>query len=428
MIATATIVVLDHVTLDLNGGTLELHLSDPNSVGVRLRSNAALANGHVVVQSLGRPGTQAAIHAPVVVGPLYGEGGGPGRLSPDENVHGWTIRNLILSSDKNVPLSGDEGVGAVAIQVLGGCHDGLIENIVVPDSPFMSGAVHLDWGTIGQIHSSQIALNRETFDGGKGYTSHPHNITVRGIRIGRLSRPLGALGGTFGIRLSGVHDIKVSDVTVRSATEAALFHTAGDLGFEFALPDARERRCQGIRVRDVIVDDAQTGYLIWSNSFADNVARAVAAGYRPLLDPIHNTDIEFERVAGSTSNAARAAYGVRIDHQRGGRIVDCRAVGFKSGFFIDEQVYDVELVRPVAIGSGDAGMSVGHPYRPPARIRVIEAVARGNGGRSRGGVGCGLSVGRSQDVSVIRVRAPVAGPQNCAVRIAKEAQGARVIQ
>ena len=181
--ATVSPIIRDNVSLDLNGGTLLLDLSGTNATGVRLRSGATLRNGAVTVRSSGRPSQQAAAHAPVVVGPLYGEGGTPEALSPDEGVSGWTIRDLVLASDKDVEAVDSFRIGAPAIQIMGGAHNGLIENIEVPDSAVMVGGIHMDWGFVGPLSSRTIPANAVFYREGRAYSTHPHDIVVRNIRM-----------------------------------------------------------------------------------------------------------------------------------------------------------------------------------------------------------------------------------------------------
>lgn len=424
-IARVAPVILDNVSLDLNGGTLALLLSDTNATGVRLRSGATLRNGIISVRSSGVPSLQGAAHAPVVVGPLYGEGGTPGRVSSNEGVSGWTIKDLTLSSDKDAEVGGGRRVGAAAIAIMGNSHHGLIENIRVPDSPYMLGGIHMDWGTVGPIRSDSIPANRALFQASRAYTSHPHNIVVRNIRIGRLTRPLSASGGSFGIRLSGVHDIEVSDVSIESVTEAAFYHTAGDLGFEFAKAETKPLACKGIRFSRGQVRDGASAYLIWTDSYADNISRARANGYRPMLDPIHPTDLVFEKIVG-VADPSRANFGIRINHQRGGRIIDCVADGFKRGFYIDEQVDGLVLVRPVAINSAEHGISVEHPSRPPRNIVIDNPQTRGNGRGPGSGAASGVLIGRSESVVVTAGEAPIDPTQKSAIRIMPEALNARI--
>jgi hypothetical protein len=419
-------VVLDNVSLDLNGGTLLLPLSETNATGVRLRSGSTVRNGTIVVRSTGRPSLQGAAHAPVVVGPLYGEGGTPDRPSPDEGVGGWTVRDLVLFSDKNADAGGGAGIGAAAISIMGGAHDGLIENIQVLDSPYMLGGVFMDWAVVGPIASANdMNINKKAFLAGAAYTTHPHNIKVRNVRIGRMTRKLTAAGGSFGVRLSGVYDIDVSGVVIEAATEAGFYHTAGDLGFEYAPQSVKPNACRGIRISDMEVLDASEGYLSWTNSWADNVGRAVDRGYRPMLDPIHTTDLLLQNVRGAARSNSDANYGIRVDHQRGGSFVDCAAHGYRRGFYIDEQVYEVTLVRPVSSGSAEHGISVEHPSRPPRNIRILNAVAKGNGRNPRGALASGILIGRSENVELVGGQAPIDAAQKRGVWITRDARNAR---
>lgn len=419
-VVNGPIIVLDNVDLNLNGGTIRLRLSARDAVGARLRSGATLRNGRIIVSSSGTPSLQAGVHAPVVVGPIYGQGGTPDRPSPDEGVSGWTIRDLVLSGDKDVDAGNGAHVGSAAIQVYGGAHNGLIENIEVADSPYLQAGVMLDWAFVGPISSSTIPTDAANFRNGRSYTTHPHQIVLRNIRIGRLSRPAGPSGGTFGIRLSGVHDISVSNVRIASVTGAAFFHTAGDLGFEFAPAAVKPLACRGIRIADGEVADGSTAYLIWTNSYADNVGREVARGYRAMMDPIHSTDIVFENIRGDGRGRADANYGIRVDHQRGGQVVDCTARGYRRGFYVDEQVDGLTLVRPVAIDNAEHGISVEHPSRPPRNVVVDSPIARGNGRRPGGQLASGVLIGRSENVEVIGGETPHDGVQRRGIRVTAE--------
>lgn len=421
-------VVGKNVSLDLNGGTLLLELSETNATGVRLRSGATLRNGRVIVRSSGRPSFQSGAHAPVVVGPLLGEGGTPDRVSPDGDVSGWTISDLVLSSDKDVDLGYGVRLGCAAIQIMGGAHNGLIENISIPDSNVMLGGVHMDWGVVGHISSEAIAASAAAFRRGDAYTTHPHDIVVRNIRIGRLTRPMGRYGpggGTFGVRLSGSHNIHVSDVEIDAVTGIAFCHTAGDVGYEFAPAEFASLACRGVVFTRGFVHDATTAYLIGTDSYADNIGREVARGYRPMHDPIHTTDVIFDRIAGRALDPARANFGIRVDHQRGGRIVDCTARGFRRGFYIDEHVDGLTLIRPVALDSAEHGISVEHPSRPPRNVTIQDPTARGSG-RIVGSPASGILIGRSENVELRGSDAPLDATQRTTVRITREARGVRV--
>jgi hypothetical protein len=386
------IVVPSNVTFDLNGGELVAILTRGDVAGVRLLSNATLRNGTVTVLSRGSPGSQASSHAAVLIGALLGDNPSVNRISPFESPSGWVVSGITVRSDKRVALGDGVIGGAAGIHVMGGAHDGLIENITVPDSDVLFGGVMLDWGTVGAISSTDVLGSAAAYRSGSAYTTHPHDIVIRGIRVGRLTRPSILGTGSFGVRLSGVHEVTVSDVSAALVTEAGFYHTAGDLGYEFARPADRARAHLGIVVRGVRVDQVDGGYLVRTDSYADNIGRAAAQGYRPVLQAIAKTDISISDVSGAAGPRS-PGYGVRIDHQRGGRFSDISARGFRRAFYVDEQVYDVSLVRPVAIDSLEAAISIEHPHRPPARVAVTSPRVAGGEANART-----LIVGRSDDV------------------------------
>jgi hypothetical protein len=374
-------VVLDRVTLDLNGATLVLELSGGNDQGVRLRSHAVLRNGTVTVRSQGKPSLQGGAHAPVCVGPLYGEGGTSAQPSPDEGVSDWIIADLTLSTDKRVPVEGGV-MGGVAIQVMGGATRGRIERIVVPDSTTMVGAIHLDWGAVGELQASDDAdgmtWTRRAFDEGRVWTTHPSDIAVRDIQVGRLTgsgvRPE---PGTGAIRLSGCHDVKVSGVRAKATSGNFLRHTAGDLGFEFA---QGSRKLDGNVFLDCVVGESR-GRLFTSDSLADNVRRATTRGYHARIDPLYRTDVRFEHVTGF--GAGEQPGGVFV-HQFGGRAVGCRAVGFSVGFHCDAGAREVSFYDCTAIQNVETGFLVENVADPPRDCRLVASIATQNGvGRPR---------------------------------------------
>ena len=396
-------VVLDYVALDLAGSTLLLDLSDTNDTGVSLRNYAELRNGVVEVQSSGTPSLQGGVHAPVTIGPIYGNGGTVASPSADEGVTGWAVRNMVLSSDKDADMGGGASIGAAAISIMGGANNGVIEQIEVPDSDVMLGAVHLDWGFVGTISSADVPGSREDFDNEDGYTTHPHNILIRDIRVGALTAICTdeSANGSHAVRLSGVYNIVVENVRVKSVTNTAFRYHAGDLGFEFAPAEIKPLASKGIEFRDCAVEDNMTGYLILSDSFADNVWRAFdEEDYEPLLDPIQPTDIRFERVNGRADGGGTANYGIRIRQQRGGVVEDCSATGYKQGFNVDERVYGLSLIRPRAALNREHGISIEHGTYPPEDVLVEAPLCYDNGQDAGFSNPCGLYIDGSKRVTV----------------------------
>lgn len=357
---TTGLVVKDNVTLDLGGGRLLFNLSGANDFGVRLRNRAHVCNGRIDVVSTGSPGSQAGIHAPLLIGALYGESPSTASISADEGVSGWSARNLRLSTDRD---------GKVAVQVIGGANNGVIENIDVPDSALIGGGVHLDWGTVGAINSADIAASRTAFNAGTAYTTHPHNITIRNIRLGALTKAKGGIDvGSFGVRLSGVYNVIVENVRAKSVTYAMVKITAGDCGFEFAPVAVKPLRMKGIVVDGVAVESTGDGNLVSVDSYADNVA--AAGGYTPLIDPLHETDMEVRRVTGTGSGGASAVAGLDVRQIRGGRFTYISASGYSYGCLVDERVFGAQI-HGSFFGNRGHGIFIDHGSFPPEDVTVL---------------------------------------------------------
>ena len=399
------IVVPQNVTLDLSGGELVAVLRNANAAGVRMLSGSAIQNGTVSVISRGSPGSQTGAHAPILIGALYSENASPRNISRFEAPSSWRVSDVRVRSDKKT--------GAAGIQIMGGANRGLIENVTVLDSDRMVGGIMLDWGTVGPVSSSDVRGTAIAFDRGQGWTTHPHDIDIRNVKVGRLTRDDGAGAGSLAIRMAGVHDVRVRGVSVDEVTFAGIIHHAGDLGYEFARPADVQRAHRGITVEDVAVRGTAQ-YVVWSDSHADNIGRAVAESYRPRLSPIAATDIVFARISGAALRRAEALYGIRVNHQRGGTFDDVRVNGFDFGYFIDEQVFDLQITEPEVNGSRRAAYSIGHPSRPPQAIRLVNPRANGTSDASKL-----VFIGNSADVTVI-------GASSLHARIAASARRARV--
>ena len=372
-------IVKPGIALDLNGSTLTLTLSGALDRGVRLRSFAQVFGGTIAVVSSGQPSLQAGVHSPVTVGPLYGDSPTVGGISPDEDVTGWRIYDLTLSTDKLVSENGAYAVGGVAIQIYGDASHGVIEDIRIPDSNRMFGGIHLDWAPVGPIDSGNILGSRTAFDAGNAFTTHPNNITIRKIRGGRLSRPVGGIdGGSHGIRLSGVHNILVEDVHFDATTYCTAFHTAGDVGFEFSRDDDRRQAHQNIVIRDVSCPDTgPSGPVVWSDTLADNVYRAaLQQGYQALLPMPMLTNMVVERAVGRASGTVTEnSIGIRVIHQRGGIFRDCSSTGHMIGHMTGDLAVDVIFERPRWSLTRMEGVFVGEGSQtPPVRCKIIDPI------------------------------------------------------
>ena len=381
---TGPLIIKDNVRLDLGGGTLAFALSGANDYGVRLRNNAIVENGTITVASSGSPSSGAGYHAPIVVGPFYGDGGTVASPSVDEGVTDWVARNLTLSTDAD---------GKVAVQVIGGANNGLIENIHVPDNADMFGIVHLDWGYVGTINSADIPASRTNFNAGAAYTTHPHNIIIRNITGGALSRPKsGTDTGSHGIRLSGVYNVRVENVGIEQTTYAAIRHTAGDVGFEFAPAAIKPFACKGIIVDGVAVENTTDRWGIYCDSYADNVAAAVGGGYVPLLDPLNPTDIDIRQVTTKGSGGASVTPGLYIIQLRGGRFTDINMSGYAHGCLVDELVYGTQIHGSFTANRGH-GIYIHHGTNKPEDVLVLKGTQAYLNGQDAGFSNpCGIAI------------------------------------
>lgn len=357
------LIIKDGVTLDMQGGKLYCALSGASDYGVNLRNYSRLLNADVEVSSSGSPGSQAGIHAPVLIGALAGDAGTVASPAAAEGVVGWVVANCKLWTNCD---------GKVGVQVSGGCANGLIENIEIPDSAYMFGAVHLDWNYLGTISSSDIATSRTNFDAGTAYTTHPHNIVVRNVKIGALSRTKsGTDTGSHGVRISGAYNVTVENVRAKQVTYALLRVTAGDVGGEFAPTAIKPLVLKGLKVRNIGAESTTDSWLAYCDSYADNVATAVSgSGYTSLMDPLHETDLEVVGAVGKGSGGASVTEGLNIRQIRGGRFLDIDAQGYAYGCLVDELVYGVDIHGRFH-GNRGHGIYVHHATNKPQDVRIL---------------------------------------------------------
>jgi hypothetical protein len=261
------------VRLDLNGATLLLEFT-ANSYGVRLSNDSALRNGTLrVVRSEGK-GLQACWHSGVSIGAAYGDGGTPDRPGVFSTVSQWGVEDLVI----------EQPFPAAAMQLMSEACRGVIRRVTIADSAKALLGVGLDWGSVGPITSEdrEIARMRRLWERGEIYSTHPHNIAIEEVRVGRLGRCQD--GNDAGIRCSACHDITIRDLRVEEAG-VALAMFGGDLGYEFARKDLRDRPHQGYEVDGVRIGRAGIFGMVL-NGLADNVWRARENhGYEPVRDP-----------------------------------------------------------------------------------------------------------------------------------------------
>lgn len=411
---TGPVLIRPNVRILINGATCTFNFPGANDRGFVLMSRTALEGPgtiHVENTATSFTGSQVGTHSPVGVGPLYGDGGTVASPNPLEFTHFFAIRNLKLSTNK------DKGVGTTcggcAIGVVGGSNHGLIEGIEVPDNAHMSGGIMLDWSVVGGIVSadSSMSANKALYPA-SSYTTHPHDIVIRDIKIGVLSRALtGATdSGTFGVRLSGAYNIWAHGVTVGGTTQsAALFH-AGDLGDEFALPADRNMACRNILFENFTVSSVLSGNAAYIDTFADNVYRATLPpyNYTPYAPPRRDGSIVLRNFSAFGDGTSGMAEGILVRQASGVLIENAVIAGFDDGLAITEGAVNVTVLRGTWRDNRQAGIQVKNSTTPPERILIDGVEAYENGRNTSSTRRRGINVEESNWVAV---RNAVLGPQ-----------------
>lgn len=364
----------------LNGATIHAVLMHPDDAALSVRSGSSWRDGRIIVESGVTPGAQANCHAGVRAGPIIGRSRSNRAIDPQEGIKGWLLQDLLIETRA---WSVETGTGKVAVQITGGTSEWTVRRVSAPDSALMAGLIHADWAAVGPVVSADAlqSANREAYRAvpRAGWTTHPHNGVIEDCHGGRFSAPVTETDtGSDGIRLSGCHDVLVRNCSMLASTYAALRIVAGDLGFEFALPEQRARAHKGLVVESFRVEDAREGYACWIDLKADNVQRAVQAGdYTEMTSTVPETDIIVRSLTGSTRTGRNS--GLRLNNFTGGEFVDCVLSGFGDGIQIDEGVSQAKLIRPVTRNSQRHGGLVDHARVRPSDVLVEQPVAERSG-------------------------------------------------
>lgn len=479
---TGQIDVLPGIRFNMNEAKIRAVLNGDDDAAVQIYANSIVENGHIEVDSTNCNSPQAGSHAPVRVGNPTSAGGTPDDPNPGENPSGWIIRNMILESDKFIDRGDGQFVGSAGIQVYGGANNGVIDGITIPDNDFMFVGVAMDWSHLGTIDSADtfanMNTNRSNFNAGTAYTTHPNNITARNIKIGALTAAMvpGEQDiGSFGVRLSGCYNILVENVDVESVTYQAFTHTAGDLGFEFALSSVKPLACKNIVFRNCTVRTGSTANIVYSDSLADNVSDAsrtavftgaiagstltvsavtsgtlavghsvyngdnlvgvisalgtgtggtgtytltgavttssttLNSGYGWLMNPLHETNIVFEKIVAKGPGNATVSYGGRFLQQRGGAMIDCDFSYFDYGIQVDDRGQGIKLIRPHVHYCQSDGIFIHHTTNPPRDVVIEDPWVHDNGQDSGFSDPAGVHIGTSDRTKLIRGRYGNAG-------------------
>ena len=87
-------------------------------------------------------------------------------------VSGWRVANLTITNNR------DDDVGGAGIVVYSSSNNGSIENITFPSSSTLATGVRIHWA--GYTPAGSL---------GPTASGHPHNIGVRNISCGEMTKP-----------------------------------------------------------------------------------------------------------------------------------------------------------------------------------------------------------------------------------------------
>ena len=353
-ISRHALLIPEGVRLDLNGSTLGLELR-ANGHGVRLSNDSAIRHGTIEIVASEGKGSQACWHSAVSVGAPYGDGGTPDRPGHFVRVAHWEAADLTIR----------QPFAAAGIQLMSAASWGALRRITIADSKQALLGVGMDWGSVGPVNSAdeQLPLMRRLWERGEIQTTHPHDVLVEDLRVGRLARQQD--GNDAGLRCSACHRITVRRLhVVEAGVAVALF--GGDLGYEFALPDQRDEAHRGYDLAGVSIDRA-TLFGIVLNGLADNVWRARERQLdTPRLDPTQPGLVEPRlrdvrlRGAGGTS---QGVYAVSVTN---GSFDDVEISGFETGIHPEDWVNGLTFERTRL-----------RDNRHPIRVEGTRAPARG---------------------------------------------------
>ncbi|OUS25581.1 hypothetical protein A9Q99_20550 [Gammaproteobacteria bacterium 45_16_T64] len=292
------LIVPEHVTLDLNGGTIQLSLTGGDDYGIRLASNAAIKNGTISLIESSNSGLQTIWHSAISVGAAYGHGGTSDNPSYFSNIGYWSISNINI----NQPYD------HAGIQIASEAHHGLIENIRIYSSEEAVVGIGIDWGSVGDFSSEDNTMTnmREGWLAGDVYTTHPHHITINNIVIENFTKQPKSENSNedyAAIRVSAGHAISMSNITINEAWRGIIFR-GGDVGYEFAQDSMRAHAHKAIRLENftiynahdqgVIIDGLADNATVWRSNILNNIIAGVfinGVDFAPDNAAIINNDI-----------------------------------------------------------------------------------------------------------------------------------------
>lgn len=211
---TSTLTMSDGTHINLQGATLKFVVAG-NTQDLLPGNNCVVENG--TIENAGTvPSGSGESQAPISIGNFQTGAG-------KSNV---TIRDLSIITNRPT---------GVCLNVFGGSHDVLLENLNFPASAYADTAIQLHWG--GQASTDTI--------------EHPHNVTIRNITVGAM-----AASTTGAIYLSSAYNVLVESCVITSPYRGVVV-TPGDFGDDYSVAAQKGKIGNGINVRGVIVTGAR---------------------------------------------------------------------------------------------------------------------------------------------------------------------------
>ena len=410
--------IKNNVQLDMQGATWNMTLGDGNVFGVRIGTNSGIQNGTLNAISTGTPSSQGIWHAAISLGEPNNSGDTPSNPGYYQFANNWFVRNMTISTTRPT---------GPALQGIGGFYNGILENIVVPDSAFCSG-IHFDWGNVGTVSSGNIPATRIAYDAGECYTTHPNNIIIRNLTVGNLSQPVtGSDVGTRAVRLSGCYAISIENVKVAGTTYAAFNHVGGDLGFEFAQPDVRSFACRGTSVKNFNASNSKL-FGAYIDTYADNIALAVAAGYSPIFNVIMQGDITLDQFTTSGLGLNINEDGIRLEFVNGVYIKDANCVNHNYGMYIDQSSQNIKIEKGNYYFNQRDGIAV-RDNADTRYINIDSVVAQRNGVFASATTPSGIKIsgGRSINIQNCFIGSTAEDYQDFGILIASAAVNIKIV-
>lgn len=410
--------IKNDVQVDMCGATWNMTLGSGNVPGVQIGTNSGIENGTLNAISTGTPSSAYFWHAAISLGEPNNAGYTPASPGYYQFANNWFVRNMTLHTTRsNCP----------AFQGSGGIYNGILENIVIPDSATCSG-IHFDWGNVGTVSSGAIPATRVAYDAGLCYTTHPNNIVIRNLTVGDLTYPLSAPDiGTRAIRLSACYGIAAENIKVGGTTYAAYNHVAGDLGFEFAQPAVRLFACRGNSVKNLQASNSRQ-FGAYIDTYADNIAGAVAGGYSPIFATIMEGDITLDQFTTVGTGLNTNQDGIRLEFVNGVCLKDVNSTNHNYGLYIDQKAQNINVLRGNYYYNQRDGISVRNNV--DTRYIVIDSTqAQRNGLYASWATKSGINIegGTSIRVQNCFIGSTAEDYQNRGIRVQSAAQDVSVV-